>query len=46
MLSGVKVEYFPLTIGTHLELMRECGFQVAELIWMSYMQDGFMGIKL
>lgn len=40
------VEYFPLTIGAHLELMRECGFQAAELIWMSYMQAGFMGIKM
>ena len=37
------VDYFPVTVGAHLELMRECGFQVAELIWMSYMQAGFMG---
>lgn len=40
------VDYFPLTVKAHLELMRECGFQAAELIWMSYMQAGFMGIKL
>lgn len=40
------VDYFPLTVGTHFELMRECGFQGVELIWMSYMQAGFMGIKL
>ena len=39
-------DYFPVTVETHLELMRECGFQAAELIWMSYMQAGFMGIKL
>ena len=38
-------DYFPLTVGTHLELMRECGFQAVELIWMSYMQAGFMGVK-
>lgn len=40
------VDYFPLTVGTHFELMRECGFQGVELIWMSYIQAGFMGIKL
>lgn len=40
------VDYFPVTAGAHLELMRECGFQAAELIWMSYMQAGFMGVKL
>lgn len=39
------VDYFPLTVKAHLELMRECGFQAVELIWMSYMQAGFMGIK-
>lgn len=40
------VDYFPLTVGAHFELMRECGFHGVELIWMSYMQAGFMGIKL
>ena len=40
------VDYFPLTVEAHLELMRKCGFQVVELIWMSYMQAGFMGVKL
>ena len=39
-------EYFPLTVEAHLELMRQCGFQTVELIWMSYMQAGFMGVKL
>lgn len=39
------VDYFPLTIEAHLDLMRKCGFQAAELIWMSYMQAGFMGVK-
>ena len=38
--------YFPLKVKAHLELMRECGFQAAELVWMSYMQAGFMGVKL
>ena len=40
------VDYFPLTVGAHFELMRECGFHGVELIWMSYMQAGFMGMKL
>lgn len=39
-------DYFPITVRAHLELMRECGFQTAEMIWMSYMQAGFMGVKL
>ena len=40
------VDYFPLTVEAHLDLMRKCGFQAVELIWMSYMQAGFMGVKL
>lgn len=40
------IDYFPLTVRAHLDLMRQCGFQAVELIWMSYMQAGFMGIKL
>jgi len=38
-------EYFPVTVKAHLEMMQKCGFQSVELIWMSYMQAGFMGIK-
>ncbi|MCI8464816.1 MAG: class I SAM-dependent methyltransferase [Lachnospiraceae bacterium] len=37
--------YYPIRIESHLEMMRRCGFQSVELIWMSYMQAGFMGIK-
>ena len=37
--------YFPITVESHLELMRSCGFQAVELIWMSCMQAGFMGVK-
>lgn len=40
-----KTEYFPITIKSHLEMMARSGFQSVELIWMSYMQAGFMGIK-
>lgn len=38
-------EYFPITVESHFEMMRRCGFQSVELIWMSYMQAGFMGLK-
>ena len=38
-------EYFPITIEAQLKMLRKCGFQSVELIWMSYMQAGFMGIK-
>ncbi len=38
-------EYFPITVEEHLQLYRECGFQVVELLWFSYMQAGFYCIK-
>ncbi len=46
MMQKYGTEYFPLTVEAHLELMRQCGFQTVEVIWMSYMQAGFMGVKL
>ena len=38
-------EYFPITIEEHLQLYRESGYQVVELLWFSYMQAGFYCIK-
>jgi Methylase involved in ubiquinone/menaquinone biosynthesis len=38
-------EYFPITVEEHLQLYRECGFRVVELLWFSYMQAGFYCIK-
>lgn len=38
-------EYFPLTISEHLVLLRETGFETAELFWHTYMQSGFYAIK-
>ncbi len=38
-------EYFPITIGEHFQLLRETGFKIAELFWMSHMQAGFYAIK-
>jgi tRNA (cmo5U34)-methyltransferase len=38
-------EFFPLTVTEHLDLLRESGFQTAELFWYSYMQAGFYAIR-
>ena len=38
-------EYFPLTIGEHLQLFRKTGFSTAEIFWHSYHQTGFYAIK-
>lgn len=38
-------EYFPITVEAHLKLLRECGFRTVELLWFSYLQVGFYGIK-
>ncbi len=37
--------YFPITIPEHLEILHQCGFKTAEVIWVSCMQAGFLGIK-
>lgn len=38
-------EYFPITLSEQLQLMRNCGFKAAEILWLSYMQAGFLGMK-
>lgn len=38
-------EYFPITIEEHLNLLRETGFKIVDLFWMSYMQAGFYAVK-
>lgn len=40
-----NVEYFPLNVEEHLELLRSCDFKVVEIFWYSYMQAGFYCIK-
>lgn len=37
--------YFPITISKHLELMKSCGFKAVEILWVSNMQVGLLGIK-
>lgn len=44
-LKRFDVEYFPITVKEHLELLKNSGFQTAELFWYSCMQAGFYGIK-
>jgi tRNA (cmo5U34)-methyltransferase len=44
-LNRFDQEYFPITITEHLQLLKECGFQAAELLWYSYLQAGFYGLK-
>jgi tRNA (cmo5U34)-methyltransferase len=44
-LARFDVEYFPITVGEHLKLLRGSGFKVVELLWYSYMQAGFYCIK-
>lgn len=38
-------EYFPISITEHLDLLRQCGFERAEVLWVSNMQVGLLGIK-
>lgn len=37
-------DYFPITISEHLQVLKNIGFK-AELLWLSYMQVGLLGIK-
>ncbi|HMK54149.1 MAG TPA: class I SAM-dependent methyltransferase [Methanobacteriaceae archaeon] len=38
-------EFFPITLEEHLNLLRETGFEVVEILWYSYMQAGFFAKK-
>lgn len=38
-------DYFPIPVSEHLQLLKDCGFQTVELLWLSYMQVGLFGIK-
>lgn len=44
-ISRFGKEYFPITISEHLALLKECDFQTVEILWLSYLQAGFYGIK-
>ena len=38
-------DYFPITIQDHIQLLQDCGFAEAHLLWTSYMQAGFYALK-
>lgn len=38
-------DYFPISIEEQRELFNRCGFQASEILWLSYMQAGYLGIK-
>lgn len=39
------VNYFPLTVSEHIELLKQTGFEHVHVFWCSYMQMGIYGIK-
>jgi tRNA (cmo5U34)-methyltransferase len=44
-LARFDVDYFPLTVQQHLELLTDCGFTAVELFWYSVMQAGFWAVR-
>lgn len=38
-------DYFPISISEHLEVLNNCGFKGVEILWVSNMQVGLLGIK-
>lgn len=43
--SRYNSEYYPVTAEQHLELLRKTGFSTVEMLWYSYLQSGYYGIK-
>jgi tRNA (cmo5U34)-methyltransferase len=39
------VEYFPITIEEHINLLKSVGYRTVEMLWYSYLQAGFYCIK-
>lgn len=39
------VEYYPISIYDHVDVMKQCGFEYVEVFWISYLQIGLLGIK-
>lgn len=44
-LSRYGTEYYPITVEKQVQVLKNCGFRVVELIWLSCMQAGILGIK-
>ncbi|MGN0813888.1 MAG: class I SAM-dependent methyltransferase [Candidatus Coproplasma sp.] len=43
--SRCGVNYFPLTVNQHINLLKETGFSKVHVFWLSYMQMGIYAIK-
>lgn len=39
------VNYFPLTVSEHMQLLKQTGFRYVHVFWYSYMQMGIYGVK-
>ncbi|MCM1498162.1 MAG: class I SAM-dependent methyltransferase [Clostridium sp.] len=37
--------YFPVSIAESVEIMKNCGFRIVEILWVSYMQVGILARK-
>lgn len=44
-LARYGVEYFPINIREHLQMLEMTGFAACELFWQSFMQCGFYAVK-
>lgn len=44
-ISRFGIEFFPISISSHLELLHKAGFSDVEICWVSGMQAGFYAIK-
>lgn len=44
-ISRYKKEYFPISISESMDIFRQAGFKNAEILWVSNMQAGLLGIK-
>lgn len=44
-INRYKKDYFPYTLSQIIELFKSAGFKQTEIIWLSNMQVGVIGIK-
>lgn len=40
-----KKDYYPISVSEQIQIMKKCGFREVEILWLSFMQVGIMGIK-
>jgi len=44
-LSRYGKEYYPITLNEHISLLKQTGFNIIDIFWLSHMQAGFYAIK-